>query len=284
MDTLAIAVLVVILVSIGISALRKISFCMLTIVACAIVMGMEVASDSIDSIVFAPGRLLDPNMAYTVLTSMYAHDRWTLNHLLLNMIGLAFIGIVLEQRIGTRPFILLYLLSGFFGTLVFAGSYWNDPYVGVIGASGAVSGVLGGFARLYPNERMAFIILPAYPMKIWTIVVLFVGLQFLTFVFYSGIAWQAHLGGLVAGILVAPLVVKIRVKGPTRGAVPAAALRKLAVTPELRDMLRHVEQESVPDVRNAWIEHFMAKARCPICGSPIKVSGEAVRCSKGHLL
>jgi membrane associated rhomboid family serine protease len=222
-------------------------------------------------------------MAYTVLTSMYAHDRYTLNHLLLNMIGLAFIGIVLEQRIGTRPFALLYLLSGFFGTLAFAGSYWNDPFVGVIGASGAVSGVLGGFARLYPNERMAFIFLPTYPMRIPYVVLIFVALQFV-FLYTGGVAWQAHLGGLVAGILIAPLVVRIRAKGQTRRSVPTAALRKLAVTPELRDMLRHVEQESVPDVRNAWVEHFMAKARCPICGSPIKVSGEAVRCSKGHLL
>jgi membrane associated rhomboid family serine protease len=282
MDNLAILALAVIIGSIVLSVWKKYSFCAVTAVACAIVFGLSLAENGLAWLAFMPRDLTDPGMIYTVLTSMYTH--LGLNHLLFNMVGLAFIGIVLEQRIGTRPFIMLYLVSGLFGTLAFAGSYWNSPFASVVGASGAVSGVLGGLARLYPNERMAFIFFPTYPMKIWTIVLLFVGLQFLTVFFWSDIAWQAHLGGLVAGILVAPLVVKLRHEVATRKSIPVAALRKLAVTPELKGILGRIEQESVPDVKEVWIEHFMEKARCPICGSSIKVSGDAVRCSKGHLL
>jgi membrane associated rhomboid family serine protease len=281
MDTLAVAAVAVILASIAISLWKRYSFCALTIAACIIVYGMEVAKGSTYLFEFTRGRMTDPGMVYTVLTSMYAHA--SLDHLFFNMIALGFIGIVLEQRIGTRPFGMLYLISGLVGTLVFAGSYWNEPYVGVIGASGAVSGVLGGLARLYPNDRMVFIFFPMYPIKIWKIAVIFIGLQFI-FVFAGNIAWQAHLGGLAAGILVAPYVARFRVEIRPRKTVPVAALRKLARTPELRSMLARIEQETVPDVRNAWTEHFMAKARCPICGAPIKVSGDLVRCNRGHLL
>jgi membrane associated rhomboid family serine protease len=283
MDNLAILALAVIIGSIVLSAWKKYSFCGLTALACTIIFAMEIGSNRIDFLEFTPGRLTDPAMVYTMLTSMYAHDPRGLSHILVNMIALGFIGIVLEQRIGTRPFILLYLISGLFGTLAFAGSYWNEPYVSVIGASGAVSGVLGGLARLYPNEKMSFLFLPTYPMKIWTIVLIFVGLQFFI-ALGTGIAWQAHLGGLAAGILIAPLVVKARVEGTLRRETPVAALRKMAVTPELKSMLKRIEQETVPDVRKAWVEHFMSKARCPICGSPIRVSGDSVRCSRGHLL
>jgi membrane associated rhomboid family serine protease len=281
MDTLAIAAVAVILASIVISAWKKYSFCALTVAACIVVYAMEAAEGSWGVFAFTRGRLTDPSMVYTVLTSMYAHA--SLDHLFFNMIGLAFIGIVLEQRIGTRPFILLYLISGLIGTLVFAGSYWNEPYVAVIGASGAVSGVLGGLARLYPHDQMAFLFFPMYPIKIWKIVVIFIGLQFI-FLWAGNIAWQAHLGGLAAGILVAPYVARFRVEIRLRKTVPIAALRKLARTPELRSMLARIEQETVPDVRNAWTEHFMAKARCPICGAPIRVSGDLVRCNRGHLL
>lgn len=281
MESLAILALVVIIGSIALSVWKKYSFCATTAIACTLVFGIGLADNALDWLAFAPIDLTDPAMIYTVLTSMYAH--LNLYHLLFNMIALAFIGIILEQRIGTGPFILLYLVSGLLGTLAYAGINWDHPYAHALGASGAISGVLGGLARLYPNERMAFVFFPTYPMRIWTVVVLFIGLQFM-FVFSSGVAWEAHLGGLAAGILIAPLVVKIRAQVKVVRSVPLAALRKLAVTPELQGILRRVELETVPDVRKAWIEHFMAKARCPICGSPIKVSGEAVRCSKGHLL
>jgi membrane associated rhomboid family serine protease len=218
---------------------------------------------------------------HTVLTSMYAHAN--LGHLMLNILGLALIGIVFEQRIGTKPFILLYLISGLVGTLGFAAYYWNDQTVGVLGASGAVSGILGGFARLYPNERMSIIFLPGVPMRAAYVVLVFVALQ-LFFLTGSNVAWQSHLAGLAAGIIFAPLVTKVRSEVKVKRSVSILALRKLAVTPELQGILRRIESEEVPDVRKAWIGHFLSKARCPRCGAPVKVAGDFVRCNRGHIL
>ena len=236
-------------------------------------------------IAFSPADLTDPARIYTVLTSMFAHAN--LIHLMFNVLGLIFIGMVFEQRIGPRPFILLFLLSGLAGTLVFAGIHRNNGMFLVLGASGAISGVLGAFARLYPNEKMSMFILfiPLPPLPIWIIVGIFVLIQLVLIPTSSQIAYEAHLGGLAAGILLAPAVVRLpsskRVK---RAAISLSALRRLATTPELKTVLRRIEEESVPDVRSAWIEHFVSVARCPHCGSPLKASRGELMCEKGHLL
>lgn len=236
-------------------------------------------------IAFSPVDLTDPARIYTVLTSMFAHAN--LVHLMFNVLGLIFIGMVFEQRIGPRPFILLFLLSGLAGTLVFAGIHWNNGMFFVLGASGAISGVLGAFARLYPKEKMSMFIMfiPLPPLPIWVIVGIFVLIQLLLIPTSSQIAYEAHLGGLAAGILLAPALVRLPLsKRVKRAAISLSALRRLATTPELKTALRRIEEESVPDVRSAWIEHFVSVARCPHCGSHLKASRGELICEKGHIL
>ena len=236
-------------------------------------------------IAFSPVDLTDPARIYTVLTSIFAHAN--LVHLMFNVLGLIFIGMVFEQKVGSRPFILLFLLSGLAGTLVFAGVHWNDGMFPVLGASGAISGVLGAFARLYPKEKMSMFIMfvPLPPLPIWVIVGIFVLIQLLLIPTSSQIAYEAHLGGLAAGILLAPALVRLPLsKRVKRAAISLSALRRLATTPELKTVLRRIEEESVPDVRSAWIEHFVSVARCPHCGSHLKASRGELMCEKGHLL
>ena len=234
-------------------------------------------------IAFNPVDLTDPARIYTVLTSMFAHAN--LLHLMSNVFGLIFIGMVFEQRIGPRPFILLFLLSGLAGTLVFAGVHWNDGMFPVLGASGAISGVLGAFARLYPKEKMSIMLVPLPPLSIWVIVGIFVLIQLLLIPTSFRIAYEAHLGGLAAGILLAPALVRLPLsKRVKRAAISLSALRRLATTPELKTVLMRIEEESVPDVRSAWIEHFVSVARCPHCGSHLKASRGELMCEKGHLL
>ncbi|MFY9606723.1 MAG: rhomboid family intramembrane serine protease [Thermoplasmata archaeon] len=237
-----------------------------------------------DQIAFSPVDLGDPARIYTLLTSMFAHAN--LLHLLFNILGLIFIGMVFEQRVGSRSFILLFFLSGLAGTLVFAGLHWNDSLILVLGASGAISGVLGAFARLYPNEKMSMFIffVPLPPMPIWIIVGLFVLIQLFLIPTSSQIAYESHLGGLAAGILLAPILVKLPLHKGVRRTISLQALRRLATTPALKSMLKRIEEESVPDVRNAWIEHFLSEARCPHCGAPLRVTKGELACEKGHLL
>src|SRR5690606_33832051 len=83
---------------------------------------------------------------WTLVTYMFLHaGLW---HLLFNMLGLFFFGPRLEALLGERDFFLLYLISGLGGALLSLGA----PYAAVVGASGAVFGVLYGFARYWPRE------------------------------------------------------------------------------------------------------------------------------------
>lgn len=285
MDIWVAVVLIAIVVSTAYSAWKQTSFSIIVSAACMFVFMVELIADQITTgeilseLGFMPTDLAHPAYVYTLLTSMYAHASF--QHILWNVIGLVFIGMIFEQRIGVRPFILLYFLSGLVGTLVFAALHWNSAAL-VVGASGAISGVLGGSARLFPNERISLFFLP--PMSVWGIVGIFVLIQILIVFTSSHIAFEAHLGGLAAGILLAPFIKKIPLQDRAKKMIAPPSLRRLATTSELESLLQRIEKEEVPDVKSAWIEHFLSKAKCPHCGSPLKATKEAIVCEKGHLI
>ena len=293
MNAWIIACIAVVIAGMAYSYWRQFSYSIVSCVTCVAVLVMVVVgsdarnflfSEVFDQLAFRPDDLLNLDRGYTFLTSMYTHASFF--HLFFNIIALAFIGSILEQRIGTRRFMVVYLFAGLCGTLVFAGLRWNEPYVSVVGASGAISGVLGALARLYPHERMTLFVMffPLPPMPMWLIVAGFVLLQLLFVMGDTFIAVEAHLGGLVAGTLVVPFVARLPLRKRVRRMVSLNALRRLARTPELKAMLRAIEDEEIADVRSAWIEEFLSRARCPHCGAKIKVSREDIRCEKGHML
>ncbi|MFE8009994.1 rhomboid family intramembrane serine protease [Streptomyces sp. NPDC057418] len=126
---------------------------------------------------------------YRLLTSVFLHQEvW---HIAFNMLGLWWLGGPLEAALGRVRYLLLYVLSGLAGSAL---TYWiSDPAQGSLGASGAVFGLLGATAVLM--RRMNYDMRPL-------IALLVVNLIF-TFNPWGSIAWQAHIGGLVAGTLIA---------------------------------------------------------------------------------
>ncbi len=133
---------------------------------------------------------------WTLVTYMFLHaGLW---HLLFNMIALFFFGPRLEARLGSRHFLLLYLASGFVGAFLSV----FTPYARIVGASGAVFGVLLGFARYWPRERIyIWAILPVesrWLVVFLTVLSLYGGITGAQ----GGIAHFAHLGGFLGGWLV----------------------------------------------------------------------------------
>ena len=293
MDVLTAAALlavIVILACIVFSAWRQVSFSIVASIACVFVFVFSlVAEQTIGDITlllaYMPHDIFDPSVVHTLLTSMFMHQGFA--HLFVNLLMLILIGTIFEQRIGTRPFIVLYLLCGVIGTLTFAAVRWNEPWLAVVGASGAITGILGGFARLYPNEKMIMLPVPI-PLSIWTWVLIFVAIQFLLLFGQSNIAVESHLGGLVAGVLLAPFVVRLPLRQKTlvrrAKTLSVTQLRSLATTPQLKSILDRIEHEEVPEVRIAWIEHFLSKAECPRCGSALRVEKDTILCEKGHIV
>jgi membrane associated rhomboid family serine protease len=132
-----------------------------------------------------------------LVTHMFSHAN--LNHIFMNMLGLFFIGPILEQRLGPKRFLFLYLAAGVGAVILHAILGGGAP---VLGASGCLLGVVVAFAMMYPDMEMMLMFIPI-PIKAKYLVSAFVlGDLLLGFGNAStGIAHFAHLGGAVVGFL-----------------------------------------------------------------------------------
>ena len=133
----------------------------------------------------------------TIFTSMFLHGG--LMHLLGNMWFLWVFGDNVEDRLGRVRFVLYYLLTGAVGAVAQSLMMPTSP-IPMIGASGAVAGVLGGYILTFPHSRVATLVLwYVVQVRAW----IFLGLWFLGQFFIgdgSGVAWMAHVGGFLAGM------------------------------------------------------------------------------------
>lgn len=152
---------------------------------------------------------------WRMVTSVFVHSTGLIFHVLLNMYTLWIFGQLLEGLLGRWRFLSLYLISGLAGSV---GVLWlGDPRTGVVGASGAIFGLLGAF--LVIQRRLGG---DATQLLILLGINLVIG-----FIPGFNIAWQAHLGGLVGGALVGLIFVETR-KRDQRG-LQAALLVALTV-------------------------------------------------------
>jgi len=148
----------------------------------------------------------------TLVTSMFVHGGFF--HVAGNMLYLWIFGNNVEDAMGHARFILFYLLSGLAAAFSQVISGPNSP-IPMVGASGAVSGILGAYFLLYPHARVLTLItlgwfwrvveIPALiVLGFWIVVQVLNGL--LTFNFQGGgVAWFAHIGGFFAGMVLIPV-------------------------------------------------------------------------------
>ena len=153
--------------------------------------------------------LTDPGrQVANVFTSMFLHGGWM--HLLGNMWFLWLFGNNIEDSMGRLRFLVFYLLCGVAAALAQVIVNPASP-IPMVGASGAISGVMGAYLILYPRVRVyAIVPLGIIPISIalpaWTMLLYWFGMQFLGGVFGSateqgGVAFWAHAGGFVAGLV-----------------------------------------------------------------------------------
>lgn len=146
----------------------------------------------------------------TVLSSMFLHGGWF--HILGNLLYLRVFGDNVEDRLGHVPFLLFYLASGAAGA---GAQYLAQPgsEIPMVGASGAIAGVLGAYVVLYPTAKivtlfpivifLTFIQVPAVVfLGIWALQQLLNGYLSLGAEVAGGVAWFAHIGGFALGLLV----------------------------------------------------------------------------------
>jgi membrane associated rhomboid family serine protease len=139
------------------------------------------------------------NRPYILVTSMFLHGDF--NHIFWNMYGLMMFGPLLEQRIGWKRFLGLYLASGVFAALghvlLSQVIYGNIP--NALGASGAVMGMLGALIILMPDLRLLFMFF--IPMSLRTAGIIWALMDLFGVFVPSGIGNIAHLIGMACGLL-----------------------------------------------------------------------------------
>jgi membrane associated rhomboid family serine protease len=134
---------------------------------------------------------------WTLVTYMFLHGG--IMHLLFNMVGLYFFGPRLEARIGSRDFIILYLLSGIMGAVLSYVFLFLTGPTAIVGASGAVFGVLYGFAHYWPHERIYIWAVLPVPARGMVLGVAALSIYFGITGTGGAVAHFAHLGGFVGG-------------------------------------------------------------------------------------
>ena len=129
---------------------------------------------------------------WILLTSMFLHAG--INHIMFNMYALLIFGPILEQRIGAKRFLFLYLLSGI--AAAFLSSFF---YERALGASGAVMGIVGALIILMPN--LGLLLFFVIPMPLWIAGIIYAAMDLFGVFFPSGIGNIAHLVGMGCGLL-----------------------------------------------------------------------------------
>src|SRR6266540_342257 len=158
-----------------------------------------------------PARLIsDPTTAWvTIFTAMFLHGGWF--HLLSNMWFLHIFGDNVEGRMGGARYLIFYLLSGVAAVLLQT-YILPTSEVPMIGASGAIAGVLGAYLVSFPRSRIASLVpilfiftiveIPAALFLVfWFVTQIYSGLFSMQGAAASGIAWWAHVGGFAFGVI-----------------------------------------------------------------------------------
>jgi membrane associated rhomboid family serine protease len=144
-----------------------------------------------------------------LLTSMFLHGGWM--HLIGNMLFLWIFGDNLEDEMGPLSFLIFYLAAGMAAAAL---QILADPYsrIPMVGASGAIAGVMGGYLLLFPKARVDVffffvIFFRIIPVPAWVMLGIWFGLQVFSGLSTpsedGGVAFWAHVGGFVAGLVFA---------------------------------------------------------------------------------
>ncbi len=173
----------------------------------------------------------------TLVTALFIHAGWL--HLGSNLLFLWIFGDNVEDRLGHLRYLLFYLVCGVAANLV---QVYTMPLseVPLVGASGAIAGVLGAYVVMYPRAWVSVLVpiffflwpidIPVIAMLgFWFISQLASGLAAITEASHAtgGVAWWAHIGGFLVGMVLAPLIPKPRISRPTVRAGQLAAAGEL---------------------------------------------------------
>lgn len=191
--------------------------------------GPYVFNKAIEELGMIPYYILRGEKLYTLITAMFMHGGWA--HIIGNMIYLYVFGCPLEARLGKAKFLAFYIICGLFAAFMHIGieAAFAEPMIiynpfgrpiiidplliPCVGASGAISGLLGGYLNFFPRSQLQVLTffflfpfvfsLPASVfITIWFFYQLWMGLIAIAGNYFAGVAYWAHIGGFITGWLI----------------------------------------------------------------------------------
>lgn len=261
---------------------KNVQFSQLIIIANFIVFILAIFSEGnqlLYDLGFRAIYLDEPTKLYTLFTSMFIH--FDIGHILMNMIVFLLIGTTFETLIGKKRFIIIYFVTGISATLVFSLFHLNDAIL-LGGASGAIFGILGAFAASYPRTQVFIPLFLFIRMPVIFAALLFAGLETLYVIsgVTEGVAHEAHLGGLVTGIVLATVMIRKK-KSFRKDAINFGSLENLITTQREKKILEKAKEADVPEVRDAWLSYLAKDLTCPKCGKKLHFNKDIV-CDCGY--
>jgi len=128
---------------------------------------------------------------WTIITNLFVHGGF--GHIICNMISLYFMGNFLTRLLGEKNFLKVYFAGGILGNIFYI--ILGSPLSIGIGASGAIFALGGALAMMAPRIPVFVFLIPV-PVPLWVAILIFLLISFV-----PGIAWQAHVGGLILGLI-----------------------------------------------------------------------------------
>ena len=221
----------------------------------------------------------------SIITAMFMHGGSM--HILMNMLVLILLGVPFEERIGSSSFLLIYFISGILGSLITGlVSVYNQEGLDTlnIGASGAVFGIMGGFALLYPRDEIPMLLGPIFLHKVPVILatIVFVAMEtlYVGMNTQDGIGHGTHMASFIAGVFLSPLFPKKSIVEKESINFDIDYLTKLYENSKKGeyelDMLRSADE---PELQSAWLETFLEKQTCLECSNNLNSKGVCSYCN-----
>jgi membrane associated rhomboid family serine protease len=291
MDTFSIVSIMIIVFIFALGAIRRFTMTYLLIMGNLVIYFLTIVSFSgFGSYASSPIQLdlgLRPvylasgDNIYTLFTHMFVHS--TIAHVIVNMLFLFLIGVQLESRIGKGRFTSIFVIAGLAGGVLQSLVDWGTGVL-IIGASGAISGVMGAMILLYPRDETPMFLGPLFlpRVPVWMSVGSWFAIQVVMVFLDSGpVAYSAHIGGFLAGMVLAQII-SMKEPAVERMSFDVDSLEPLATTPEMKNAIHMIKNAKEEDVRKAWLEYFAERTRCPKCGSEMAIKGNKLICSCGN--
>jgi len=293
------AILCVIVGTYIIAIWKKMSFTAATVIANIVIFiiymaprNPEIFEDVVRTLGFNNSSLQTGEGLWGLFTHMYIHASFL--HVFFNMFILFIMGIHFENRVGFMWMAIVYWGTGILGGGLLAGLITLPNITIGIGASGAISGILGAFAIMYPRDRVPmviiFIILPRVQVAFGALVfILFQTFMLLFAVQLPGmenVSYLAHLAGAAVGVAFGFIMMKKGVEAPKPGAklgrkldhLDYSPLGELAYHPANKKRYEALIEEDIPEVKEVLLEDLVSHLRCPDCSSILTLKGTTVRC------